>query len=57
MFLLDTNVVSELRRANTPGINSNVARWIAQSDHASFYLSAIVIQELGPVVNYPWPAA
>jgi predicted nucleic acid-binding protein len=44
MFLLDTNVISELRR---PGkANRNVKAWADANPATSFYLSAITILEL-----------
>jgi len=46
MFLLDTNVVSELRKANTPRIDPGVAQWAAGIDLSVMHLSAIVIEEL-----------
>ncbi|HLI99609.1 MAG TPA: type II toxin-antitoxin system VapC family toxin [Bradyrhizobium sp.] len=44
MFLLDTNVVSELRRPERA--NSNVVTWARGIPFASFFLSAISILEL-----------
>lgn len=44
MFLLDTNVVSELRKAGRA--DPRVRRWAAQISPAAFYLSAISILEL-----------
>ena len=46
MFLLDTNVVSELRKVRLGKAGSNVARWADQVDPAGLYLSVIVVQEL-----------
>ena len=44
MFLLDTNVISELRR---PGkADPNVQTWAAAAPVASFYLSSITVLEL-----------
>jgi predicted nucleic acid-binding protein len=45
MYLLDTNVVSELRKASC-GANENVVRWRLKVDSTELYLSAITIQEL-----------
>lgn len=42
-FLLDTNVVSELRRANP---NRTVVRWIEEVPAADLYLSAVTIGEI-----------
>jgi predicted nucleic acid-binding protein len=46
MFLLDTNVISELRKSRTPRIDPNVDAWIARVPATDMYLSAIVIEEL-----------
>ena len=46
MFLLDTNVVSELRKAHSGKANANVAGWAAKARASSLFLSAIVVQEL-----------
>jgi toxin FitB len=43
-FLLDTNVVSELRKG--PRANANVSRWIASVDEQDLQLSVLVIGEL-----------
>jgi predicted nucleic acid-binding protein len=43
-YLLDTNVVSELRRPNRA--DANVVRWAARSLSAEFYLSVITLLEL-----------
>ncbi len=46
MFLLDTNVVSELRKIRLGKADSHVADWADSMDAADLYLSAITIQEL-----------
>ena len=46
MFLLDTNVISELR-AGKPAKSPAVRRWAAQQPVDTPYLSAITILELG----------
>lgn len=46
MFLLDTNVVSELRKVRRGKADPNLARWVDQVDSADLYLSVIVVQEL-----------
>jgi hypothetical protein len=46
MFLLDTNVVSELRKIRLGKADSNVAAWADSTDAADLYLSVITIQEL-----------
>ena len=45
-FLLDTNVVSELRKLGDGKADANVVAWIAAEDAANFFLSAITILEL-----------
>lgn len=46
MFLLDTNVVSELRKAGSGTADANVVAWLSTEDASSFYLSAITLMEL-----------
>lgn len=46
MFLLDTNVVSELRKIRLGKADSNVAAWADSTDAADLYLSVVTIQEL-----------
>lgn len=46
MFLLDTNVVSELRKIRLGRADKNVMRWADSVDAADLYLSAITVQEL-----------
>jgi toxin FitB len=46
MFILDTNVVSELRKARSRKINPQVAAWAKSVDSMSLYLSAITVLEL-----------
>lgn len=46
MFLLDTNVVSELRKAGSGLADANVVAWLLAEDASSFYLSAITVMEL-----------
>lgn len=46
MFLLDTNVISELRKVRAGRADRNVAAWARSVPAASFFLSVIVIQEL-----------
>jgi predicted nucleic acid-binding protein len=46
MFLLDTNVVSELRKAKAGKADQNVVAWVKSVPRESLFLSAIVIQEL-----------
>jgi predicted nucleic acid-binding protein len=46
MFLLDTNVVSELRRAKAGKADKNVTSWAQGVPTVALFLSAITIQEL-----------
>ena len=46
MYLLDTNVVSELRKAGSSKINRNVQRWASQIAVSDLYLSVITLLEL-----------
>jgi toxin FitB len=45
-YLLDTNVVSELRKIGDGKADANVAAWIDAGDAESFFISAITILEL-----------
>ena len=44
--MLDTNVVSELRKIGDGKADANVAAWIDREDAESFFVSAITILEL-----------
>jgi hypothetical protein len=46
MFLLDTNVVSELRKARSGRADKNVTAWAASMSATSMFVSVITIQEL-----------
>lgn len=46
MFLLDTNVVSELRKARAGQADKNVVAWAASASAASMFVSVITVQEL-----------
>jgi hypothetical protein len=46
MYLLDTNVVSELRKVRTGKADKHVAKWADSVDAADLYLSVITVQEL-----------
>ena len=46
MFLLDTNVISELRKASGRFANPRVVQWAHQQPSGSFFLSSITIFEL-----------
>ena len=46
MFLLDTNVVSELRKVRAGSADANVARWAASIGPSTVYISVITAMEL-----------
>ncbi len=46
MFVLDTNVVSELRKIRLGRADKNVAQWADSVESTDLYLSAITVQEL-----------
>ena len=46
MFVLDTNVVSELRKVRADKADANVAAWSASVDAAWLFVSAVTIMEL-----------
>jgi predicted nucleic acid-binding protein len=46
MFVLDTNVISELRKAGDARADAHVTAWIARQDAASFFVSAVTLMEL-----------
>lgn len=46
MFLLDTNVISELRKVRRGSADRNVTAWADSVDAVDLYVSVITIQEL-----------
>ncbi len=46
MFLLDTNVISELRKVRSGKADPQVVRWAQRQDATDLYLSVITVQEL-----------
>ena len=46
MFVLDTNVISELRKVRLGKADANVAAWTGTVDAAELYISAISLMEL-----------
>ena len=46
MFVLDTNVVSELRKVRVGKADVNVARWAESIDASNLFVSAITVMEL-----------
>jgi predicted nucleic acid-binding protein len=45
-YLLDTNVVSELRKIGDGKADANVVAWVGAEDAARFFISAITTLEL-----------
>ena len=46
MFLLDTNVISELRKFGDGRADANVVAWTSGKDATTFYISALTLMEL-----------
>jgi predicted nucleic acid-binding protein len=46
MYILDTNVISELRKAKSKSVNKKVIKWAKGISPASLFLSVITILEL-----------
>lgn len=46
MFVLDTDVVSELRKAGDGKADANVVAWVSSVDAATLYLSTVTLLEL-----------
>lgn len=46
MYLLDTNVISELRKSQSKRADPNVTAWAQGLDQETFFLSTITIHEL-----------
>ena len=46
MYLLDTNIISELRKANSGKSEANVIRWAKSVSATNLFLSVITILEL-----------
>ncbi len=46
MYLLDTNVLSELRKAGDGRADPTVVAWFARTNADLFYLSAVTLREL-----------
>ncbi|MGF1592941.1 MAG: type II toxin-antitoxin system VapC family toxin [Kiloniellaceae bacterium] len=46
MFLLDTNVISELRKAGDGKADANVTAWLSRRDAGQIYVSVIALMEL-----------
>lgn len=46
MYLLDTNVISELRKAGDGKADANVIKWLTSVDAAKLYISAMTVMEI-----------
>jgi predicted nucleic acid-binding protein len=46
VFLLDTNVISELRKAGDGKADTNVVTWLSSVDATTCYLSAVTLLEI-----------
>lgn len=46
MFLLDTNVISEMRKYGSGRADANVVAWTRSVTEMSLYISAIIVQEI-----------
>ena len=46
MYLLDTNVISEIRKVNAGKANINVAQWTSQTSQSLMYVSVISLMEI-----------
>jgi predicted nucleic acid-binding protein len=46
MFVLDTNVISELRKAGDGRADANVVAWLSSVDATSLYVCAITVMEI-----------
>jgi len=46
MYLLDTNVVSELRKLGDGKADTNVVQWVSSLDPLSIFISVVTIMEL-----------
>ena len=46
MFLLDTNIISELRKAEKGKADYNVMKWFSQVKIQTLYLSAVTVAEI-----------
>jgi predicted nucleic acid-binding protein len=46
VFLLDTNVISELRKVGDDKADANVVTWLSQADASLFFISAVTLMEI-----------
>lgn len=46
MYLLDTNVISEIRKVGSPKVDCNVIAWLESVSPSQLYISSITVLEL-----------
>ena len=46
MYLLDTNVISELRKLGDGKADARVEAWVSEREATSFYISALTLMNL-----------
>lgn len=46
MYLLDTNVIGEMRKVKNGKANAHVVSWLSQQNPSDFYINAIIEMEL-----------
>ena len=46
MYLLDTNVISELRKVGDDKADTNVVAWVSEIDAAEMFISTLTLMEL-----------
>jgi predicted nucleic acid-binding protein len=46
IFLLDTNVISELCKAGSNKADLNVIKWLSDLDSTNFYILSVIVMEL-----------
>lgn len=46
MYILDSNVISELRKVALGRADKSVIQWVSRISHEQLYLSAITVMEL-----------
>lgn len=46
MYLLDTNIISEMRKVKQGKADESFIEWLSQADSSQFYISVITLMEL-----------
>ena len=52
MFLLDTNVISDMRKIDSGRADSHVSTWIDELDASDFYVSVVTLAELDYCIRF-----